>query len=285
MKESKAGRGMPGWLLPAALVLVTPADALGQWRGIDRTDNRIVFAGGLADADREAHRHLRLEDTGGKMEAYEAHWSARRWKVPVLRLRLRMPGRGEVYRSAGRESLEHNVRTHPLFRRLGFAALDAGIGESLLGPVEYLIFEADRFRCVTWRLYLNRGASDEADAIGDTLMTGLYCPRDRSPGNRAAWQEFLGSRDLPEAMLAGISPLNNVRKFAAPVLLLAGTRDRRIPPEHSFELFDLLRAAGRPAELAEYRHAGHRPGPATRERMAGRIAEFLERHLPVGDFP
>ena len=171
---------MPGWLLPAALALVPPADALGQWRGIDRADNRIVFAGGLADADREAHRHLRLEDTGGQMEAYEAHWSARRWKVPVLRLRLRMLGRGEVYRSGSRESLEHNVRTHPLFRRLGFSALDAGTGESLLGPAEYLIFEADRFRCVTWRLYLNRGASDEADAIGDTLMTGLYCPRDRT---------------------------------------------------------------------------------------------------------
>lgn len=105
---------------------------------------------------------------------------------------------------------------------------------------------------------------------------------------RAVWRRFLGRDDFPEAMLARLSPLNNARNFAAPVLLLAGTRDRRVPPEHSFELFDLLRAAGRPAELVEYRGAGHDlwgHGPATREHIANEMAEFLARHLPVEDRP
>ena len=104
-------------------------------------------------------------------------------------------------------------------------------------------------------------------------------PRDDA---RALWQEFLASRDLPVAALARVSPVNNVRNIDAPVLLLAGARDRRVPPEHSFELFNLLRAAGKPAELVEYRGSGHNIWSADadiREHVAGSIALFLDRHL------
>ena len=117
-----------------------------------------------------------------------------------------------------------------------------------------------------------------ADAVG-------FWRRDWSRLNlRVVWREFLASRDLPEAALARISPVNNVRNLDAPVLLLVGARDRRAPPEHSFELFDLLRVAGKPAELVEYRALGHNlsgGSSETRERIAGRIVEFLDRHLPV----
>ena len=101
---------------------------------------------------------------------------------------------------------------------------------------------------------------------------------------RALWRTFLASRDLPVTALARVSPVNNVRNIDAPVLLLAGARDRRVPPEHSFELFDLLRAAGKPADLVEYRGAGHNiwSGDAqTRDHLAGNIARFLDRHLAV----
>ena len=101
---------------------------------------------------------------------------------------------------------------------------------------------------------------------------------------RALWRTFLGSRDLPVTALARVSPVNNVRNINAPVLLLAGARDRRVPPEHSFELFDLLRAAGKPADLVEYRGSGHNvwSGDAqTRDHLAGNIARFLDRHLAV----
>ena len=99
---------------------------------------------------------------------------------------------------------------------------------------------------------------------------------------RTLWQTFLASRELPVTTLTQISPVNNVRKFDAPILLLAGARDRRVPPEHSFELFDLLRATGKPAYLVEYRSLGHNiwGGDAdTRDHLAGTIARFLDRHL------
>ena len=102
--------------------------------------------------------------------------------------------------------------------------------------------------------------------------------------HRVLWQEFLASNDLPKTALARISPVNNVRKLDTPILLLVGARDRRVPAEHGFELFDLLRAAGKPAELVEYRGRGHDlfgESRDIREHAAGALADFLARHLPV----
>lgn len=103
-----------GWLLAFmfVLALAAPADASAKWRGIDRADNRNVFAGEPASADREAHRHLRFEDAGGKRETYEVHWRARGWRLPLLRLRLQAPG--HAFRSNERKTLEHLIQTHPL---------------------------------------------------------------------------------------------------------------------------------------------------------------------------
>ena len=167
-----------GWLLTLifALALIAPADALAKWRGIDRAENRIVFAGEPAGADSESNRHLRLEDTGGKRETYEIHWRARGWRLPLLRLRLRLQAPGHAFRSDERKTLEHLIRTHPLFRGRAFAALEAGTEETVLGSAEYLVFEAGENRCGTSRLYLSREAITPADALGDTMMTTLWCP-------------------------------------------------------------------------------------------------------------
>ena len=106
----------------------------------------------------------------------------------------------------------------------------------------------------------------------------------RRSSHRILWQEFMSSSDLPEAALARISPVNSVRKIEAPILLLVGTRDRRVPAKQGFELFDLLRAAGKPAELVEYRSRGHDlfgESQDIREHAAGVLAEFFDRHLLV----
>ena len=120
-------------------------------------------------------------------------------------------------------------------------------------------------------------------AINPITDTVAFWRREwRRDDARALWRTFLASRDLPVAALARVSPVNNVRNIDAPVMLLAGLQDRRVPPEHSFELFDLLRAAGKPAELVEYRGSGHNiwSGDAeSRDHIAGSIAEFLDRHL------
>jgi len=192
-----------GWLsaLMLAVVLAAPADALAKWRGIDRAENRIIFAGEPAGADSESNRRLRLEDSGGKRETYEIHWRVRGWRLPLLRLRLRLQAPGHSFRPDERKTLEHLIRTHPLFRGRVFAALEAGTEETVLGSAEYLVFEAGEYRCGTSRLYLSREAITPADALGDTMMTALWCPP---------------SGEVDAARLASMQARTGVRGIADP---------------------------------------------------------------------
>ena len=73
--------------------------------------------------------------------------------------------------------------------------------------------------------------------------------------NRVAWRHLFESSDFPEELLARESPLNNYRK--APLLLIAGSMDKRVPPTHSRKMFDLLKEVGREVQFVEYENAGH----------------------------
>ena len=178
---------------------------MAKWHGIDRADNRIVFASAPSGADSEAHRHLRLEDTDGQRESYEAHWRVRdrRLPLPLLRLRLHLHAPDHPIRTEKHASLERLGRTHPLFRRQAFTAVEAGTAESVAGPAEYLVFEAGRNRCGMFRLYLSRHAGGAAGTLRDTLMTGLYCPvsREVDAARLASVVARIGIRDIavPEA--------------------------------------------------------------------------------------
>ena len=191
------------WLLWLGSILAAPADAVAKWHGIDRADNRIVFAGAPTGADSEAHRHLRLEDTDGRRESYEAHWRERGRGLPLLRLRLHLHRQApeHSFRTARRRSLEHLARTHPLFRGRALTAVEAGTAESVVGPAEYVVFEVERHGCGMFRIYPNRHEDDTADTLGDTLMTGLYCPV---------------SREVDAAELASVVARTGIRDIAVP---------------------------------------------------------------------
>ena len=86
------------------------------------------------------------------------------------------------------------------------------------------------------------------------------------------------------AALSRISPVNNLHRIAAPVLLIAGTRDRRVSASHSRDLLLLLEEAGRPVELVEYQGAAHNLWNMvedSREHVVEAIEDFLDEHLPV----
>ena len=103
---------------------------------------------------------------------------------------------------------------------------------------------------------------------------------------RALWREFLGTHDLPVAKLSRISAVNNLDRIAAPVLLIAGAHDRRVPASHSRDLFLLMEEAGKQVELVEYQGAAHAIWnvlPDSREHIVDAIDEFLDEHLPAGE--
>ena len=217
---------MLGWILPLSLslTLAAPADALAKWRGIDRAENRIVFAGEPIDADSVSHRHLRLEDTGGKREAYEVHWRKRGWSLPLLRIRLHSWTSSYAFWTVERKTLEQLIQIHPLFRGRAFAAVEAGTAESVLGSAEYLVFEAGKNRCGTFRLYVRRKAEIPADAPGDTMMTALYCPP---------------SGEVDAERLASVLARTGVRGIAGPE---AGPVEDPSAPGTDEVLADLMRS-------------------------------------------
>ena len=200
----------------------------------------------------------------------------------VLRLNYRgSTGYGRDFLEAGRGVL---------FGRLQQDVLDAALwavaeGHAAEGRIALFGSSFGGFLVLT-TLARHPGTFRAGVAVNTVADAVTFWKREwRRSGHRVVWREFLASREVPEAALARISPVNNIRKLDNPVLLLVGTRDRRVPAEHSFELFDLLRAAGKPAELVEYRGRGHDlvgKSRDVREHVAGTLADFLARRLPVG---
>lgn len=198
---------------------------------------------------------------------------------------LRLNYRGSI--GYGRDFLE--AGTGVLFGRLQQDVLDAArwaVDGGHTAEDRIALFGASFGGFLALTTLARHPAAFRAGIVTNTITDAVaFWKRDwRRAGHRAVWREFMSTSDLPEAALAKISPVNNVRKHDAPVLLLVGTRDRRVPAEHAFELFDLLRAAGKPAELVEYRGRGHElfgESRDLREHVAGALADFLERRLPV----
>lgn len=102
----------------------------------------------------------------------------------------------------------------------------------------------------------------------------------RRGSNRVLWQEFFDADVVPEVALAELSPINNFDRIVAPVQLIAGSRDRRVPPSHSHEMFHLLKASGKTVELVEFESASHSIGLTSRVSHITSMATFLEEHLP-----
>lgn len=94
----------------------------------------------------------------------------------------------------------------------------------------------------------------------------------------------LGDPVADAALLKANSPLNLVDKLQAPLLLLYGELDTRVPLAHGTELRDALTAAGRPPEWVAYPNEGHGFYKWEHQQDAWRRTEaFLARYLAPRD--
>lgn len=129
----------------------------------------------------------------------------------------------------------------------------------------------DRFRCgAAWvgvtdpRLMLNwrRDADLSEEFIRHDLRT------------------MIGDPVKDAAMLDANTPVLLADRIKAPVLLVYGREDRRVPLVHGTRMRDALVAAGRPPEWVVYEGEGHGwLKPETRYDFARRLEAFLARHL------
>jgi dipeptidyl aminopeptidase/acylaminoacyl peptidase len=100
------------------------------------------------------------------------------------------------------------------------------------------------------------------------------------PWRRALREAEYGSLERDREFLESISPVHRADRIRAPLLVLHGRNDPRVPVGEAEQIAETLRGLGRPVELRVFDNEGH--GIVRRENRleAGvRIARFFERYL------
>ena len=101
------------------------------------------------------------------------------------------------------------------------------------------------------------------------------------PWRRRLREAEYGSLEHDGEFLREISPLFHADRIRAPLLVVHGRNDPRVPFSEAEQIVQTLRANGRPVELLEYPDEGH--GLHRREHMLEtwtRASEFLAEHIP-----
>lgn len=97
------------------------------------------------------------------------------------------------------------------------------------------------------------------------------------------WREQLGDPEKDRERLRTVSPVNFADKIVAPVLIVQGKEDQRVPQDQAKRMLTALEKAGRPAESLFVAGMGHSFGDQKqRLEIYQRIVGFLERHLGPG---
>ena len=112
--------------------------------------------------------------------------------------------------------------------------------------------------------------------IGDftTLLAGT------GPWRRAHRATEYGDPAHHRALFGRISPLRRFDRLRAPLLVLHGTRDPRVPFEESVAVVDALERRGHPVAFERFDYAGHGfLRPEDRARAFAAVAAFLERTM------
>ncbi|MDT7838363.1 alpha/beta hydrolase family protein [Aquabacterium sp. OR-4] len=103
---------------------------------------------------------------------------------------------------------------------------------------------------------------------------------DITDDGRAMLAQLLGDARADAAIFEATSPLRQVARIQAPVMLVHGERDQRVPIVHAHEMREALRRAGREPEWLVFPDEGHGWGRVANQRLlATRVADFLGRHL------
>jgi dipeptidyl aminopeptidase/acylaminoacyl peptidase len=100
------------------------------------------------------------------------------------------------------------------------------------------------------------------------------------PWRRAHRSQEYGFLEHDRELLERISPLTHVNAIEAPLFVIHGRNDPRVPLHEAEQIVSALEQRGRPVELRVFDNEGH--GLARREnRIAGyaEAARFLARYL------
>lgn len=81
-----------------------------------------------------------------------------------------------------------------------------------------------------------------------------------------------------------ISPIHHVDKIAAPMMVIHGANDPRVPIGEAEQIVDALQARNHPVTYMRFKDEGHGVVKlGNRIAAYGAIAEFLQQYMPVGE--
>lgn len=104
-------------------------------------------------------------------------------------------------------------------------------------------------------------------------------------GVRSLARQRIGDPEQERRSLMDASPLYHVDRIQTPVLIMYGTRDRRVDPEHSHRLMLMMDVHGKEYEAVEIVDAGHSFTHLERQAVYPRLLEFLKKYLFVDPNP
>ncbi|MDH0867651.1 prolyl oligopeptidase family serine peptidase [Mitsuaria sp. GD03876] len=133
--------------------------------------------------------------------------------------------------------------------------------------------DGDLYRCgVAWS-----GATD--------LMLWIKGDRWVDDDLGSSYRNYLAPQEIGDPvkdadMLKANSPVYLAERIRAPLMLVYGERDRRVPIEHGERMREALVKAGRPPEWVTYRGEAHGFGNLDNSvDFANRLQGFLDKHL------
>jgi dipeptidyl aminopeptidase/acylaminoacyl peptidase len=97
---------------------------------------------------------------------------------------------------------------------------------------------------------------------------------------RSVREAEYGSLERDRVVLEAISPIRHIDRITAPLLVIHGKNDPRVPLSEAQQVVDALRARGVPVEFLVYADEGHGLVKLANKLDAyPRVAAFLEKHL------
>jgi dipeptidyl aminopeptidase/acylaminoacyl peptidase len=100
---------------------------------------------------------------------------------------------------------------------------------------------------------------------------------------RRHWREQIGDPSTDQDRLRAISPVNFAGRITAPVLIIQGKQDKRVPPDQARRMITALERAGRKPESLLLAGVAHNHGPEKKRiEIFKAMTDFLERNLGPG---
>jgi dipeptidyl aminopeptidase/acylaminoacyl peptidase len=120
--------------------------------------------------------------------------------------------------------------------------------------------------------------------FGPTDMDLLYTSGDipQVPSAMHFITNMAGNPATDAAAFAAASPARHAEKITAPVLMIYGAQDQRVPLVHAQRMRAAMDKAGKPYEYIELDNEGHGINlEANRFKVYGAVEKFLQKHNPV----